>query len=392
MNTWAFRNGGCARSSRAGNVVVDRLEHDGLCHEFHHVGSVTSHMGSITWAPPCGFHHVGSVSLMPSIAGSNWVPLTPELHPSSQLLPLWLVSVSLALLLTAITWKLWHKGIDTFRSENRRKRGTHLPHNRAASVVKPGDADSSLSKPLLESPASSGMPALTGADLRAVSVSSPRRVLIPARTLTRSRSLQDGLLRIASFASGAAADWVPDVDELSECSSDEPQDDLADVEALEPVGEADSSEGHGPGAAQALAGLIPFTLRACSHIHSLLPMDKFSLLMALAAWVVATDMLKDQLLCGSLAYWGVVLSVVPAAFVVTLFVRHRLLRARARDDALGLPPHVGELAEGGASGVLPYQTRLVRQFVPVMNGLWLSSLTTLGCSYRCFRVKIGCTE
>ena len=42
--------------------------------------------------------------------------------------------------------------------------------------------------------------------------------------------------------------------------------------------------------------------------------------------VLATDLGKDYVRCNSLAYWGIVLSVIPFILVITLAVRAHLVK------------------------------------------------------------------
>lgn len=52
----------------------------------------------------------------------------------------------------------------------------------------------------------------------------------------------------------------------------------------------------------------------------------FQLLLQCAAGVLATDLGKDYVRCNSLAYWGIVLSVIPFILLVTVAVRSHLIR------------------------------------------------------------------
>ena len=48
--------------------------------------------------------------------------------------------------------------------------------------------------------------------------------------------------------------------------------------------------------------------------------------------MVASDIAKRAVPCGSLAYWAIVLSVVPCAVATWLIARHALLAAPLRDN------------------------------------------------------------
>jgi hypothetical protein len=64
-----------------------------------------------------------------------------------------------------------------------------------------------------------------------------------------------------------------------------------------------------------------------------LPWQPLVVLLFLSCWVVVSDTSKAALVCGSLQYWAVVLSVVPPAAIVVLLVRQWLLAKTAVKEA-----------------------------------------------------------
>jgi hypothetical protein len=55
------------------------------------------------------------------------------------------------------------------------------------------------------------------------------------------------------------------------------------------------------------------------------PLMKVAVLIGVSAWVVVSDSLKETVPCGSLRYWGLVLSLLPCIAVVTVEMRRHLL-------------------------------------------------------------------
>ncbi|KAL0027362.1 hypothetical protein WJX79_004711 [Trebouxia sp. C0005] len=56
------------------------------------------------------------------------------------------------------------------------------------------------------------------------------------------------------------------------------------------------------------------------------PPAKLGILLLLFAGVLATDLGKDYVRCNSVAYWGIVLSIIPFILVITLAVRAHLVK------------------------------------------------------------------
>ncbi|KAL0026889.1 hypothetical protein WJX77_009207 [Trebouxia sp. C0004] len=65
------------------------------------------------------------------------------------------------------------------------------------------------------------------------------------------------------------------------------------------------------------------------------PPAKLGILLLLFAGVLMTDLGKDYVHCNSLAYWGIVLSVIPFILVITLAVRAHLVKKFHRQAGVG---------------------------------------------------------
>lgn len=66
-----------------------------------------------------------------------------------------------------------------------------------------------------------------------------------------------------------------------------------------------------------------------------IPPAKLGILLLLFAGVLMTDLGKDYVRCNSLAYWGIVLSVIPFILVITLAVRAHLVKKFHRQAEAG---------------------------------------------------------
>jgi hypothetical protein len=271
----------------------------------------------------------------------------------NKILPAWLVAALLALLLTAISFKLMRKGAKIFRAETHSKyrhasrsfiysglvggfRSAMSALGRSASGLPAAAASGALSKPLLtpvdeedQQPTPLPDPAGSGA------VGGEREACAECGSPDCSR-----------MASCAAADWLPDSDDGEE-----------EEEGRRP------GQAEGPGGRQQQEGAQRLDHQAPGGdaggglpAWRMLPVWKLGLTAALAACVVASDELKAELPCGSPLYWLAVVSVVPVALAFTLGARTYLVAQAARPGAaaaaggwVGLPGRKGR----GGLVVLP---------------------------------------
>lgn len=243
-----------------------------------------------------------------------------------QVLPVWLISVMLAALLTVLTVKLMQRGVKTYQTESKQKR--HAP------------SDRSLLDPLLlaDTPAlqhmySTSSTAFVDADFE---VSPKLSDSMSDPWLWRQQSQRNLRTPGPPAAAGAAA-------AAGSSSACEQPAAAADVEAVGML----SAGGESPGSAGSTFDILlpadpPVLLKLLGGEESRrVPCKKIMLLLLLSGWVVASDTLKRQVPCGSLQYWLVVLSVVPAAVAVTLLVRQYLLQKFACRAVAGLEPGNG---------------------------------------------------
>jgi uncharacterized membrane protein YfcA len=278
----------------------------------------------------------------------------------NKLLPVWITSFLLAALLILLTVKLLRRAFGTFAAETAAKQhqeqlrapflvegaddaeesGTPqaqaLGHGRAGSRLSITSGEGSAEEPLLDAPPSGG------SDTTARKGTSKAPPPLQVADITRQASSS------APIDIPASSPGADDVSIIITTIPDRYQQEGG--LAATPHASSKVINNNSFGSSATFDGGDGRRLRKADHsasfiqrFHSMLsreqqqvPLRPIFTMLLLAGAVVATDMLKSKVPCGTWRYWLVVGSVVPLCLAVTLVVRHQLLRKASIRDQAGL--------------------------------------------------------
>ena len=283
----------------------------------------------------------------------------------NKITPTWLTTALLALVLTAMAWKLTRRARSFWELEGEERRLARLAAERGEERIR------GLSALLLhEEEAVFGTAALE-------SSAEDEEPLLPGQTLSSAPSLPS-LVSLADEAAAAAARSPTKPkpphsrrrvaggfgenggNGASPSSSSPPKPALARGEdeerpsASSPQGGGETTRTTATAAAAAAAAASAETPSHFSEPR-VAPPGKVALIVALTLFVLAADLAKQLVPCGSLTYWLAVASVIPPSLAVALAARARLVREHAlREGGLepGWPPYEpGEVVWTSANSV-----------------------------------------
>ena len=257
----------------------------------------------------------------------------------NKITPTWLTTTLLALLLTAMAVKLAKRSRAAWELEREGRRLARLAavEGRAA-FGGGGEAAADEEEPLLPGETPSRAPSLPSL----VSLADEAAALAAEAAATRSPPKPHSGRRARGTNGGGGASPIP--------SHPKPA-----AAGAARGGDEERPDDEEAAAAAATAAAAAHSPESRFSEHRAAPPQKVALIFALTLFVLAADLAKQLVACGSPLYWLSVASVVPPSLAVALSARSRLMREHALRErgAPGWPPcEPGEVAWTASSSIV----------------------------------------